>query len=106
MLHGGIQATLCDEIASWTVYVKCNCAGVTSKLTMKYKSPVIITKGDLTLRSRIKENKRNKVAIISVSLYDGAGDLCAEAEAVFWMFSHEESVSHYGYPENHEAFYK
>ena len=31
VLHGGIQATLMDEIASWTIYVKAGTGGVTRK---------------------------------------------------------------------------
>ena len=32
ILHGGIQATLLDEVASWVVYVKAKTAGVTSRI--------------------------------------------------------------------------
>jgi len=31
VLHGGIQATLMDEIASWVVFTKLGTTGVTSK---------------------------------------------------------------------------
>ena len=32
ILHGGIQATLLDEIASWVVFVKLGKSGVTSEI--------------------------------------------------------------------------
>ncbi|MDL2228291.1 PaaI family thioesterase [Bacteroidales bacterium OttesenSCG-928-K03] len=99
ILHGGIQATLCDEIASWTVYVKRNCSGVTSRLTMKYRKPVLVAKGNITLKSKITDIKRDKFVTIEVKLYDGEGELCAEGETIFWMFSKEESVEKYGFPE-------
>ena len=40
VLHGGIQATLMDEIASWVVFIKLKTAGVTSKMEIRYKKPV------------------------------------------------------------------
>lgn len=98
LLHGGIQATLCDELASWVVYVKCECSGVTSRLNMKYRKPVMINKGFLKLKGKISEIRRNTIAVINVNLYDGSDELCAQAEAMFWLFSEEESVAHYGYP--------
>ena len=36
ILHGGIQATMMDEIASWVVFMKLNTAGVTYQLKAKY----------------------------------------------------------------------
>ncbi len=43
LLHGGIQATLLDEIASWFVNVKLKTAGVTSKIEIKYKNRCTLT---------------------------------------------------------------
>ena len=37
ILHGGIQATMMDEIASWVVLVKMDTAGVTYRLNTRYK---------------------------------------------------------------------
>ncbi len=99
LLHGGIQATLCDELASWTVYVKKECSGVTSRLNMKYRNPVNISNGELTLKSRIKGYIRSTFVIIEIKLYDGLDKLCSEGEAIFRMFSKEESVKNYGFPE-------
>lgn len=99
VLHGGIQATLMDEIASWLVYVKMLTAGVTSKLDIRYKKPVPIDQGALELRAKINEVKRNLV-FISIVLYDAEKNLCSQAEAVFFTYSREYSQKHLGYPEN------
>ncbi|MEI3420861.1 MAG: PaaI family thioesterase [Butyricimonas faecihominis] len=40
VLHGGIQATLMDEIACWNVFAKVKSAGVTVELTTKYRATV------------------------------------------------------------------
>lgn len=42
-LHGGIQSTLIDEIASWVVFRKMSTTGVTSNLEVKFKKPVMTT---------------------------------------------------------------
>ncbi|MBQ5830171.1 MAG: PaaI family thioesterase, partial [Alistipes sp.] len=36
-LHGGVQAVLVDEIASWVIFRKFQTSGVTSHLDMRYK---------------------------------------------------------------------
>ncbi|MCP4176231.1 MAG: PaaI family thioesterase, partial [bacterium] len=51
ILHGGIQATLMDEIASWVVFVKLETGGFTSRLNVSYKSSVFTNKGKITLRA-------------------------------------------------------
>ena len=45
VLHGGIQATIMDEIASWVVYVKVKVAGVTSSMNIHYHKPIYMTGG-------------------------------------------------------------
>lgn len=42
-LHGGIQASLVDEIVSWVVFRKFQTRGITSRMEVKYKKAVIIT---------------------------------------------------------------
>ena len=42
VLHGGIQATLLDEIASWTIQVKLKTAGVTANIDLRYKKTVFV----------------------------------------------------------------
>ncbi|MGI6719042.1 MAG: PaaI family thioesterase [Bacteroidales bacterium] len=106
LLHGGIQATLCDELASWTVYVKKERSGVTSRLNMKYRNPVNISNGELTLKSRITGYIRSTFVIIEIKLYDGLNKLCSEGEAIFRMFSKEESIQNYGFPKEGMDKYK
>ena len=48
-LHGGIQATLMDEIAAWVMARKLQCAGMTTHMEMKYRKPVP-TGPDVVLR--------------------------------------------------------
>lgn len=97
ILHGGIQATLMDEISSWVVYVKLKTAGFTSKLNARYLKPVFVDKGQLTIKARVKEKKRN-LAEIEVKLYDNDGVLCSQANIIYYTFSQEKANKDLFYP--------
>ena len=51
ILHGGIQATLMDEIASWFVQIKLKTAGVTSNMNLRLRKTVPSNQGKLILRA-------------------------------------------------------
>lgn len=85
VLHGGIQATLMDEIASWTVYAKLNISGVTSKAEIRYKKAVYIDQGPITLKS-ILVGMRKNLADVSVKIYSSKGELAAEGNFTFYTF--------------------
>ena len=90
ILHGGIQATLMDEIASWVVFIKLQTGGFTVNLNVNYKNQVQITKGDITLKASLKEMKKN-IAHITVNLYDGEGK-CG-SEAIVQYFTLPEKIA-------------
>jgi uncharacterized protein (TIGR00369 family) len=104
VLHGGIQATLMDEIASWVVYVKLDTSGVTSTMNVRYLKPVYVTDTRLTLRASVKELRRN-LADIEVRLFDGNQNLCAQALITYFTFSKEKSVDRL-YSPDHEDFFE
>ena len=97
VLHGGIQATLFDEIASWTVYTKCHTAGVTSRLNVTYKKPLLIDRGNVTIKARVKDFAR-RIAVIFCEIYDGDNLLCAEAEVTYFCFPENVAREKYMYP--------
>jgi uncharacterized protein (TIGR00369 family) len=103
VLHGGIQATLMDEIASWYVYAKLNTAGVTSKLEIRYKKPVYVNHGDITIRAKLISIKRN-LANFKVELLDSENKLCAEAAVQYFTFDEKVARERFWYP-GVEAFY-
>jgi uncharacterized protein (TIGR00369 family) len=86
VLHGGIQTTLLDEIASWTVNVKAKTAGVTSNINIRFKKVVYINKGIIKLKCKLIEIKRN-IAILKAELYDSEDVLCAKAEFHYFYLS-------------------
>jgi acyl-coenzyme A thioesterase PaaI-like protein len=104
ILHGGIQATLMDEIASWTVYVKVKTAGFTSKAEIRYLKTVGMDQGPITLRSSVKQMRRN-LADIEVLLYDRNNTLCAQGMLTFFTFPLDKSQQSMYYPD-HKEFYE
>lgn len=89
VLHGGIQATLMDEIASWVVFAKLGTTGVTSRMEIKLSKPMLMDKGPIKLVARLREMRRN-IAVIDVELMDGEGTRCATG--VFYYFTYRKGV--------------
>ncbi len=104
VLHGGIQATLLDEIASWVVFVKLGKAGVTSELKVRYRQSLQITGKPLIIKGFLREMLRN-IAVIDTYLYDSEGKLCAQGECKYFTFNDDVSKNEYFYP-GKDAFYE
>lgn len=104
VLHGGIQSTLLDEIAGWVVYVKCGTVGVTAEMKVRFKKPLLIDQGEVTVRARLLEQNRRMVSIES-RLINSSGVVCAEAELRFFLLSETEAREKYNYP-GVEAFFE
>ncbi|MDF1575997.1 MAG: PaaI family thioesterase [Bacteroidales bacterium] len=97
ILHGGIQATMMDEIASWVVFIMLDTAGVTYQLNSRFRQPVLISKGVVTLRASLLSQQK-RLAEIEARLYDGEGVLCAESQASYFVFPREKAVSEMHFP--------
>ncbi|MEN8201884.1 MAG: PaaI family thioesterase [Bacteroidota bacterium] len=102
ILHGGIQATMMDEIASWVVFVILETAGVTYRLQTVYRKPVRISKGPITLKAKLKEQKR-RIASIEVNLLDGEGSTCSESRVEYFVLPREKAEKEMHFP-GKEAF--
>jgi uncharacterized protein (TIGR00369 family) len=103
VLHGGIQATLMDEIASWLVQIKLKTAGVTSTMNVRFKKPVSTDKGIIKLRAKLTGQHRN-LAEIHVELLGPGNELCAESDVVYFTYSHDVAVKRLHYPDYEEFF--
>ncbi len=104
ILHGGIQSTLMDEIASWVVFVKAKTGGVTSRLSTRFRKPVYLDEGPVKLRARLKATN-SRTATIEVKLYNSREVLCSESEVEYFMLSPEKASESMRYP-GVEAFYE
>ncbi len=104
VLHGGIQATLLDEIASWLVFTKCETTGVTKTMNVIYHNPVYVKNNEIRITaSLIKQEERS--ALIKTCLYNSEGKLCTEADVEYFIFPLAVAKRKYFYP-GVEAFYE
>lgn len=104
VLHGGIQSTLIDEIASWVVFVKVKTGGVTSKMEVKFKKPVFTDKGSITLRARLQEMRR-RIAVVHVELFNADNILSAEGTVYYYTYNPDEAKEKLMYP-GYEQFFE
>jgi acyl-coenzyme A thioesterase PaaI-like protein len=103
VLHGGIQATLHDEIASWTVFVKGGTAGFTRSLSVEYLQPAYTNDTQITVRAGLSSLEEKSAKIESV-LYDSQGKACSRAVADYAIFPQKLALRKFGFP-GREAFY-
>ncbi len=103
VLHGGIQATLLDEVAGWVILLKQATTGVTSEMNVQYLKPVKVSAGIVTVRGRLL-SVEGRTAKIAASLYNGSGEECAKAILSYFVFPENVAKRRYNYP-GIEAFY-
>lgn len=97
-LHGGIQATLADEISSWVVFRKFQTSGMTSRMEVRYHRPIRISDGPIMLRARVEEQRR-RIVRIGVGIFDAAGNHCTEASCIYFLFSKEQARTDFHFHE-------
>jgi uncharacterized protein (TIGR00369 family) len=104
VLHGGIQATLLDEISSWVVQTQCKTVGVTTSMEVSYRKPVFISEGEITLRASLSRNT-SRIAEIEAKLFGNQGQLCASAIVKYYILPLDKAKSDYYYP-GADAFFE
>ena len=104
VLHGGNQATLIDEIASWAIFSYAKTAGVTTEMAVKYRKPVYTNRGGIHLRAKVTKAEKRLVTA-RVELFNAAGELATEADVVYMVYPEEIARKKLDWP-GVEAFYK
>lgn len=103
ILHGGIRATLIDEIAAWAVLMNLKTMGYTTKLEIKFTEIIYTTTGTLTIRARIKE-KTKKTALVAVNIYNSSGQVVTSGEAEYFLIPPPIARKKLGLPPWEEFF--
>lgn len=104
VLHGGIQATLLDEIGGWVVMLKLKTTGVTSDMFVQYLKPVTMGNNEITIRGKLVSHE-GRTAKIDASLLNEAGEECAKATLSYFVFPERIAKARYNYP-GIEAFHE
>lgn len=89
-LHGGIQATLADEISSWVVFHKFQTSGVTSRMEVRYLKPIHTSEDHITLQATVVRQRRN-IVDIEVKILNSQDQLCTEALCIYFLFPKEKA---------------
>lgn len=89
-LHGGIQATLADEISSWVVFRKFQTSGVTSRMEVRYLKPIHTSEDHITLQATVVRQRRN-IVDIEVKILNSQDQLCTEALCIYFLFPKEKA---------------
>ena len=89
-LHGGIQATLADEISSWVVLRKFQTSGVTSRMEVRYLKPIHTSQDHITLQATVVRQRRN-IVDIEVKIFNSQDQLCTEALCIYFLFPKEKA---------------
>lgn len=105
MIHGGILSTLIDEVAAWTMYIKAQCSGVTSRMNLCYRKPAESNQEKFIIRGKLREKKRN-ICYIDVQLLNANNEVCTEAEVIYFAFSKEKSINECYYPQDYNSFFE
>lgn len=63
IVHGGIQATLLDEVASWTIFTLCGVAGLTQQMHIEYEQALPLNAGIITAVGTVQERTKRTVSI-------------------------------------------
>lgn len=104
VLHGGIQAALLDEIASWVVFIKLSTSGVTSNLSIDFIKTVFTTGGEIALRARLL-SREGRTARIQTELSDSGNQVCSRAVVTYAVFPEALARKKLSYP-GREAFFR
>ena len=89
-LHGGIQATLADEISSRVVFRKFQTSGVTSRMEVRYLKPIHTSEDHITLQATVVRQRRN-IVDIEVKIFNSQDQLCTEALCIYFLFPKEKA---------------
>lgn len=103
ILHGGIQATLLDELAGWIVMIKLKTAGVTAQMNVEYLKPLKVTEEEITVKGKIISTEKRLVNI-ECAIFDANEVEYARAQIKYFYFPERIAKSKYYYP-GIEAFY-
>ena len=89
-LHGGIQATLADEISSWVVFRKFQTSGVTSRMEVRHLKPIHTSEDHITLQATVVRQRRN-IVDIEVKIFNSQDQFCTEALCIYFLFPKEKA---------------
>ena len=88
VVHGGLQATVLDEILVWACAVATGRFGYCAELTVRFQRPV--RPGEkLSVRARLVENKRDRIHIAEAEIRNESGEICSTGSGKYLPIANE-----------------
>ena len=97
VLHGGIQATLLDEVAAWAVMALTGTSGATTQVSLSYLQPCPSEAAIIVARARVTEQQRRR-ATMEVRLESQDGDVYTRGTIEYAIFPEAVARRRFGYP--------
>lgn len=89
LVHGGVIATILDEIMSWTAIVVARRFILTRSMTVRYHRPIHVG-ATVSAIGVITEWRGERRATVRGEIFDDRERLCASAEGDFALFTKEQ----------------
>lgn len=105
IIHGGIQGTILDEVASWAVNVKLHTSGVTVQMFTRYLKPLRTEEDSVVAKAEVV-SVDGRVATLRAVLENPEGEVFTESEVKYHLFDREAAQKHYGFPKDEKIFLK
>lgn len=86
LVHGGVVATILDEIMGWTIIHFLKKFGLTNVITVEFHKHVQVGE-QIRAEGRVLEVKAKRQATVEGRLYKGENTLCAQAVGTFRLFT-------------------
>jgi uncharacterized protein (TIGR00369 family) len=88
IFHGGLIATMLDEVMGWTALHILKQMTLTREITVKFLKPVYVGE-EIRIEGKPYEVRGEREAVIRGFLYNRRDDLCARATGHFALFTVE-----------------
>lgn len=85
LVHGGVIATICDEIMSWSVLYLLRKIVLTKSITIDFTRPITVGEDLLAIGFTDKKNSERE-ALMRGELYNSRDELCAVSHGLFALF--------------------
>ena len=88
LVHGGVIATILDEIMSWAAIHLLKKIILTKSISVEFVKPVVIGKM-LTVKGRVIAVKSKREALMEGVITNDRNELCARSQGTFVLFTAE-----------------
>ncbi len=88
VLHGGVLSALMDEAMAWAMWAKSEALGVTAKMEVRYRKPVV--DGAPVVVHAVVTEERGRRLQVDAAIVDLEGTVLVESSALFLRLPPEE----------------